>query len=67
MELKTRDGKYFSELGKWSDIVRIFALLVVFKIFGLLAGIISVVFLWGVPILWKKHQEAISAKNDKMG
>lgn len=42
MKLKTKDGKYFSELGSWSLLLKAFIFVVVYKIFGLLIGTIIV-------------------------
>lgn len=60
MEVKTKEGKYFSQLGSWSDLVRIIVLVLILKIFSysifstVLALVVSVAFLWGVPKLFKK-------------
>lgn len=34
METKTKDGKYFSQLGNWSDLIKVIILVAVLKIFG---------------------------------
>lgn len=57
METKTKDGKYFSELGSWSHLVRIVILLIIFKVFGFIIGTIAIVLFWGVPVFLSKKED----------
>lgn len=56
METKTKDGKYFSQLGTWSQLVRIVILAIVYKTLGIVAVTIAVIILWGVPALYNKFK-----------
>lgn len=43
MKLKTKEGKYFSELGSWEGLLKTIALILVFKLFGIIPVIILLV------------------------
>jgi len=63
MNLKNKDGKYFSQLGNWSDLIRVIILVGVLKIFSnsllgnVIAFVVLVFFLWGIPLLIKKARK----------
>lgn len=61
MDVKTKDGKYFSELGSWSDLFRALVMIAILRIFGFtLTGIsiavIAALLMWGLPAQLKKKK-----------
>ncbi len=55
MQTKTKDGKYFSQIGSWRDLAEIIFLVLVFKIFGIVGVVIGAVILYFIiPKLSKK-------------
>jgi hypothetical protein len=60
MEIKTKDGKYFSELGSWKGLIEIIILLIIFKIFGLLITIVCIAInIFIIPKIFKKKDAGI--------
>ena len=59
MELKTKEGKYFSELGSWTQLLCIIFLAISFKIFGMLGGIVAALILFGASVVLDRRKRNI--------
>lgn len=60
MKIKTKDGKYFSQLGSWSELIKVILLIIIFKTLGILGVFIAAVIIYFVlPHFFKKGDSGL--------
>ena len=60
METKTKDGKYFSQIGTWQGLIKIIILVLILKIFGILIAILaSAIIIFVLPKVFKKRKRTL--------